>query len=160
MDCEKHDNIIVDVIGYIAISILCLRLIPPIFIGVWWKRKIEIEQSLLFMEFIGCILYIIYGKYYNINIIVHSNTMIFGSVVTVFIYNKYHNFAVGKQWRMVESEHQQIKDSTKKIEVKTKNNTLACGKSYGKSSEKMSKKCNGVNLAVHPNIKITVRELH
>ena len=105
MNCEKNNNIVIDIIGFTALLILSLRLIPPTLLSIYSKKKVDIENTFLFMEFLGCILYIIYGNYYNIQIIIHTNSLILGSVVSICFYNKYHNFAIKQGWRKNKLTH-------------------------------------------------------
>ena len=79
----------IDIIGYMGLVILCMRLIPPTLYNIWKRKKIDIASSFLALEAIGCVCYIIYGYRYNINILLRSNSIILTNVIGVVVYNNY-----------------------------------------------------------------------
>ena len=157
MTCKQQNNFIIDIIGYIALIILCFRLVPPIFISICYKKEINIEKSFLIMEFLVCIFYMIYGKYYNIYIIVYSNSIVLGSIFVVCGYNSYHGYAVSNGWR---ENNKQLTDVTNLTRpTSSKKNLLKIKKKNhkNKKSQKNKKKRVNKKKKINNNLNIIIK---
>ena len=86
LDKETHRDVIT-IIGYSGLACLCFRLIPPILVNIYYKKRINIAGSFLVLELIACVCYIIYANYHDIIIMWLSNAIILANVIIVLIYN-------------------------------------------------------------------------
>ena len=86
LDKETH-RYVITIIGYSGLACLCFRLIPPILVNIYYKKRINIAGSFLVLELIACVCYIIYANYHDIVIMWLSNAIILANVIIVLIYN-------------------------------------------------------------------------